>query len=51
MHMLMPTPDASGNLCRTISTCFRDAGNSRPYILCVDVRPWRTPHASGTIAA
>jgi EAL domain-containing protein (putative c-di-GMP-specific phosphodiesterase class I) len=30
---------ASGNLCRTISTCFRDAGNSRLYVLCVDVRP------------
>ncbi len=30
---------ASGNLCRTISTCFRDAGNNRLYVLCVDVRP------------
>jgi hypothetical protein len=30
---------ASGNQCRTISTCFRDAGNSRLYVLCVDVRP------------
>lgn len=30
---------ASGNLCRTISTCFRDAANSRLYVLCVDVRP------------
>jgi hypothetical protein len=29
---------ASGKLCRTISTNFRDAGN-RPYILCVDVNP------------
>ena len=30
---------ASGNLCRTISTCFRDAGNNRLYVLCVDVNP------------
>jgi EAL domain-containing protein (putative c-di-GMP-specific phosphodiesterase class I) len=30
---------ASGNLCRTISTCFRDATNNRLYILCVDVNP------------
>jgi EAL domain-containing protein (putative c-di-GMP-specific phosphodiesterase class I) len=30
---------ASGNLCRTISTCFRDAGNQGLYVLCVDVRP------------
>jgi hypothetical protein len=30
---------ASGNLCRTISTCFRDAANNRLYVLCVDVRP------------
>ena len=30
---------ASGNLCRTISTCFRDAGNNCLYVLCVDVRP------------
>jgi EAL domain-containing protein (putative c-di-GMP-specific phosphodiesterase class I) len=30
---------ASGNLCRTISTCFRDAGNNALYVLCVDVRP------------
>jgi len=30
---------ASGNLCRTISTCFRDAANNRLYILCVDVNP------------
>jgi EAL domain-containing protein (putative c-di-GMP-specific phosphodiesterase class I) len=28
---------ASGNLCRTISTCFRDAKNNRLYILCIDV--------------
>lgn len=28
---------ASGNVCRTISTCFRDAGNSKMYILCIDV--------------
>jgi EAL domain-containing protein (putative c-di-GMP-specific phosphodiesterase class I) len=30
---------ASGNLCRTISTCFRDAENNALYVLCVDVRP------------
>ncbi|HVU52531.1 MAG TPA: EAL domain-containing protein [Polyangia bacterium] len=30
---------ASGNLCRTISTCFRDAANDALYVLCVDVRP------------
>jgi EAL domain-containing protein (putative c-di-GMP-specific phosphodiesterase class I) len=30
---------ASGNLCRTISTCFRDAANNSLYVLCVDVRP------------
>jgi EAL domain-containing protein (putative c-di-GMP-specific phosphodiesterase class I) len=30
---------ASGNLCRTISTCFRDAANNALYVLCVDVRP------------
>jgi len=30
---------ASGNLCRTISTCFRDAANNRLYVLCVDVNP------------
>jgi EAL domain-containing protein (putative c-di-GMP-specific phosphodiesterase class I) len=30
---------ASGNLCRTISTCFRDAENNCLYVLCVDVRP------------
>jgi EAL domain-containing protein (putative c-di-GMP-specific phosphodiesterase class I) len=28
---------ASGNLCRTISTAFRDAANNRMYILCIDV--------------
>lgn len=28
---------ASGNLCRTISTCFRDANNNKLYILCIDV--------------
>jgi EAL domain-containing protein (putative c-di-GMP-specific phosphodiesterase class I) len=28
---------ATGNLCRTISTCFRDAKNNRMYILCIDV--------------
>jgi hypothetical protein len=28
---------ASGNLCRTISTCFRDAANTKMYILCIDV--------------
>jgi EAL domain-containing protein (putative c-di-GMP-specific phosphodiesterase class I) len=30
---------ASGNLCRTISTSFRDAANNRLYVLCVDVNP------------
>lgn len=30
---------ASGNLCRTISTCFRDAIANRMYVLCVDVKP------------
>jgi EAL domain-containing protein (putative c-di-GMP-specific phosphodiesterase class I) len=30
---------ASGNLCRTISTPFRDAANNRLYVLCVDVNP------------
>jgi len=30
---------ASGNLCRTISTCFRDAASNRLYVLCVDVNP------------
>ena len=29
---------ASGELCRTISTCFRDPAQGRTYILCVDVR-------------
>jgi hypothetical protein len=30
---------ASGQLCRTISTCFRDAaGAVRTFVLCVDVR-------------
>ncbi len=28
---------ASGNLCRTISTCFRDNNNNRLFILCIDV--------------
>ena len=28
---------ATGNLCRTISTCFRDARNNKMYILCIDV--------------
>lgn len=28
---------ASGNVCRTISTCFRDANNNKMYILCIDV--------------
>jgi EAL domain-containing protein (putative c-di-GMP-specific phosphodiesterase class I) len=28
---------ATGNLCRTISTCFRDAHNNKMYILCIDV--------------
>ena len=28
---------ASGNLCRTISTVFRDAANNKMYILCIDV--------------
>lgn len=30
---------ASGNLCRTISTSFRDAATNRLYVLCVDVNP------------
>jgi EAL domain-containing protein (putative c-di-GMP-specific phosphodiesterase class I) len=30
---------ASGNLCRTISTCFRDTQANRMYVLCVDVKP------------
>jgi hypothetical protein len=29
---------ATGNVCRTISTAFRDAANNRLYILCVDVK-------------
>ena len=29
---------ASGELCRTISTCFRDTADGRTYVLCVDVR-------------
>jgi EAL domain-containing protein (putative c-di-GMP-specific phosphodiesterase class I) len=28
---------ATGNLCRTISTCFRDSRNNKLYILCIDV--------------
>jgi hypothetical protein len=28
---------ASGNLCRTISTCFRDSHNNKMFILCIDV--------------
>jgi EAL domain-containing protein (putative c-di-GMP-specific phosphodiesterase class I) len=28
---------ATGNLCRTISTCFRDAKNNKLFILCIDV--------------
>lgn len=28
---------ASGHLCQTISTCFRDINNNKLYILCVDV--------------
>ncbi|HET6248573.1 MAG TPA: EAL domain-containing protein [Tepidisphaeraceae bacterium] len=28
---------ASGNICRTISTCFRDGNNTKLYILCIDV--------------
>jgi EAL domain-containing protein (putative c-di-GMP-specific phosphodiesterase class I) len=28
---------ATGNLCRTISTCFRDSQNNKLYILCIDV--------------
>jgi EAL domain-containing protein (putative c-di-GMP-specific phosphodiesterase class I) len=30
---------ASGNLCRTISTRFRDHSEGRTYVLCVDVSP------------
>ncbi len=29
---------ASGHLCRTISTCFRDATDGKTYVLCADVR-------------
>ncbi|HVV53664.1 MAG TPA: EAL domain-containing protein [Polyangia bacterium] len=29
---------AGGQLCRTISTCFRDAAGGRTFVLCVDVR-------------
>jgi EAL domain-containing protein (putative c-di-GMP-specific phosphodiesterase class I) len=29
---------ASGQLCRTISACFRDAASDRRFVLCVDVR-------------
>ena len=29
---------ATGNVCRTISTAFRDAVNNRMYILCIDVK-------------
>jgi EAL domain-containing protein (putative c-di-GMP-specific phosphodiesterase class I) len=29
---------AGGQLCRTISTCFRDAVHNRTFVLCVDVR-------------
>jgi len=28
---------ASGNLCRTIATLFRDSSNTRLFVLCVDV--------------
>jgi hypothetical protein len=28
---------ATGNLCRTISTFFRDSRNNKMYILCIDV--------------
>jgi EAL domain-containing protein (putative c-di-GMP-specific phosphodiesterase class I) len=28
---------ATGNLCRTISTCFRDGKNNKVHILCIDV--------------
>jgi EAL domain-containing protein (putative c-di-GMP-specific phosphodiesterase class I) len=28
---------ATGNVCRTISTCFRDASNNKMYVLCIDV--------------
>lgn len=29
---------ATGNVCRTLSTAFRDAINNRMYILCIDVK-------------
>jgi EAL domain-containing protein (putative c-di-GMP-specific phosphodiesterase class I) len=29
---------ATGNLCQTISTCFRDGFSNRMYVLCIDVR-------------
>jgi EAL domain-containing protein (putative c-di-GMP-specific phosphodiesterase class I) len=29
---------ATGNLCQTISTCFRDSFKNRLYVLCVDVK-------------
>jgi len=29
---------ASGHLCRTISTCFRDGSDGKTYVLCADVR-------------
>lgn len=29
---------ATGNLCQTISTCFRDGFKNRLYVLCIDVR-------------
>jgi hypothetical protein len=29
---------ATGNLCQTISTCFRDGFNNRLYVLCIDVK-------------
>lgn len=29
---------ATGNLCQTISVCFRDGFNTRLYVLCVDVK-------------
>jgi hypothetical protein len=29
---------ATGNVCRTLSTAFRDASNNRMYILCIDVK-------------
>lgn len=29
---------ATGSLCQTISTCFRDGFNNRQYVLCIDVQ-------------